>query len=183
MEWDAVEMYDVEPVLIPGLLQTPAYTRALARIHFPGADEERTDMQATVRQDRRKVLTRADPLQLWVVVCESALYHEVGGIDVMREQLESLLTDSDLPKVELQILPKESPMNAALVGPFVIMSFAPSSAEDLVHGELDNGTVHYAEPGDAERFAALFRRLNMAALDPSTSRALIRRVLKETAAE
>lgn len=183
VEWDAVEMYDVEPIVIPGLLQTPTYTKALARIHSPGADEDRVDTEAAVRQDRRKVLTRAEPLQLWVIVCEAALYHRVGGAAVMREQLKSLLTDSDLPNVELQILPKESPMNAALASPFVIMSFSPSSAEDLVYGELNNGTVYYEEPGDTERFAALFRRLNMAALDPSKSRALIRRVLNEMAGQ
>ncbi|MGW3489884.1 helix-turn-helix domain-containing protein [Streptomyces sp. NPDC001054] len=183
VEWDAVEMYDVEPILIPGLLQVPAYTKALARIHVPSAGEGLLETRAQIRQDRRKTLTRDDPLQLWAIVSESALYHAVGGADVMREQLESLLTDSDLPNVELQILPKESPMNAALFGPFVIMSFSPSSAEDLVYGELNNGTVYYEEPGDTERFAALFRRLNMAALDPPKSRALIRRVLNEMAGE
>ncbi|NED88630.1 XRE family transcriptional regulator, partial [Streptomyces sp. SID11233] len=72
VEWDAVEMYDVEPILIPGLLQVPAYTKALARIHIPSADEDLLETRAQVRQDRRKTLTREDPLQLWAIVSESA---------------------------------------------------------------------------------------------------------------
>lgn len=183
VEWDAVELYDVEPILIPGLLQTPDYSRALTRVQVPGVSEEDVDTQAQIRQDRRKVLTRDDPLQLWVIVSEPALYHGVGGGSVMREQLNSLLTDSELPNVELQVLPKESPMNAALFGSFVIMSFSPSSSEDLVYGELNSGTIYYEEPGDTERFATLFRRLNMAALDPPKSQALIRRILQEMAAK
>lgn len=179
VEWDAYELYNVETNLIPGLLQTPEYTEAVIRLQAPDATAEAIETQITVRRERRKVLTRDDPLHFWAVVSESALYHRIGGRQVMTAQLDALLDASRQQNIELQILPREDPMNGCLFGPFVIMSFPSAAETDVVYTEAPTSTLYYEEAGEVESYTTLFRRLNMAAANVSKSRALIMDALKE----
>jgi transcriptional regulator with XRE-family HTH domain len=179
VEWDAGELYNVETNLVPGLLQTPEYTQALIELQAPEATPEQVEAQVLVRRERRKILTRDEPLQLWVIIAESVLHHRVGSRGVMKAQLESLIADSRLANVQLQVLPREDPMNACLFGPFVIMSFPASAETDIIYTESPTSTLYYEEPADVETYTTLFRRLNMAAANVSTSRALIQDALTE----
>ena len=179
VEWDAYELYNVETHLIPGLLQTPEYTEAVIRLQAPDFTAKATEAQLSVRRERRKVLTRENPLHLWVIVSESALYHRIGGKDVMRAQLESLIDDSRAKNIELQVLPREDPMNGCLFGPFVIMTFPNAAATDVIYTQSPTSTLYYEEEADVEAYTTLFRRLNVAAANVSKSRALIMDALKE----
>ncbi|MFC8852952.1 helix-turn-helix domain-containing protein [Streptomyces sp. NPDC057144] len=179
VEWDAAELYNVETNLVPGLLQTPDYTRALIELQVPDATSEHVETQINMRRDRRKVLTRDTPLQLWVIIAESVLHHRVGSLEVMKAQLEALVEDSRRSNVQLQVLPQEDPMNACLFGPFVIMSFPASSETDIIYAESPTSTLYYEEPADVDTYTTLFRRLNMAAANVSNSRALILDAIKE----
>ncbi|MDX3840051.1 DUF5753 domain-containing protein [Streptomyces europaeiscabiei] len=179
VEWDAAELYNVETNLIPGLLQTPDYTKALIELQAPDATKEHVETQINVRSERRKVLTRDNPLQLWVIIAESVLHHRVGSHEVMKAQLEALVEDSRRSNVQLQVLPQDDPMNACLFGPFVIMSFPASSETDIIYAESPTSTLYYEEPDDVDTYTTLFRRLNMAAANVSNSRALILDAIKE----
>ena len=179
VEWDAYELYNVETHLIPGLLQTPQYTEAVIRLQAPDAAADAIETQITVRRERRKVLTRDNPLHLWAIISESALHHRIGGSEVMRAQLESLIDASRQQNIELQVLPREDPVNGCLFGPFVIMSFPNSAETDVVYTESPTSTLYYEEASEVETFTTLFRRLNMAAANVSKSRALILDALKE----
>jgi transcriptional regulator with XRE-family HTH domain len=179
IEWDAGELYNVETNLVPGLLQTPDYIRALIELQAPEATPEQVKAQISVRRERRKILTRDNPLQLWVIVAESVLHHRVGSREVMKDQLEALVEDSRQPNVQLQVLPREDPMNACLFGPFVIMSFPASVETDIIYAESPTSTLYYEEPADVETYTTLFRRLNMAAANVSKSRALIMDAIQE----
>lgn len=179
IEWDAAELYNVETHLVPGLLQTPEYTRALIELQTPDATPEHVETQINVRRERRKLLTREEPLQLWVIISESALHHRVGSREVMKAQLEALLTDSRRANVQLQVLAREDPMNACLFGPFVIMSFPAATETDIIYTALPTSTLFYEESADVETYTTLFRRLNMAAENVTKSRALILNALNE----
>lgn len=179
IESDAAELYDVETNLVPGLLQIPAYTEALIKLQAPDSSPEHVRTQISVRQERRHLLSRDVPLQLWVIISEGVLHHRVGNAEVMRTQLESLAEDSLKPNVQLQVLPREDPMNACLFGPFVIISFPASAETDIVYTESPTSAVYYEEAADVDTYTTLFRRLNVAAASISTSRALIRDALKE----
>ncbi|MBC3843960.1 helix-turn-helix domain-containing protein [Streptacidiphilus sp. 4-A2] len=181
VEWDASELYNVQTNIVPGLLQTPDYTRALAPLQTPEFTPEEVEGQVDVRRERRKLLVREHPVQFWAIITESALYHRVGGNDVMKAQLESLLSDSRQQNIELQVLPREDPMNACLFGPFVIMTFPTAGETDIVYTESPTSTVYYEEPTEVETYTTLFRRLNMAAANVSKSRDLIMGALKEMA--
>ncbi|WP_345652369.1 helix-turn-helix transcriptional regulator [Streptomyces tremellae] len=179
VEHDASTLYNVETHLVPGLLQTPEYTRALIELQNPEFTSEQIEVQVAVRGERRQVLTREDPLQLWVVISESVLRHRVGSAAVMKEQLESLLADSRRSNVQLQVLPSEDPMNACLYGPFVVMSFPAAAETDIAYSDLPTGTLYYEEAAEVEVYTKLFRRLNMAAANVRASRALISDVARE----
>ncbi|MGW4457010.1 helix-turn-helix domain-containing protein [Streptomyces albidoflavus] len=179
VEWDATELYNVETHLVPGLLQTPEYTGALIELQAPNATKEDVETQIQVRRERRKVLTRESPSQLWVIIAESVLHHRVGSAEIMKAQLEALVEDSRRPNVQLQVLPQEDPINACLFGPFVIMSFSTPSETDIICAESATSTLYYEEPGDIDTYTTLFRRLNMAAENVSNSRALILDAIKE----
>ncbi|MDX3386804.1 helix-turn-helix transcriptional regulator [Streptomyces niveiscabiei] len=179
VEWDASGLYNVETNLVPGLLQTPDYTEALIKLQAPEATEEEIKAGVEVRRERKSILTRDNPLQLWVIIAENALYHPVGDPDVMRVQLESLVESSRKQNIELQILPREDPMNACLFGPFVIMSFPTSAETDVVYSESPTSTLFFEEAEDVETYTTLFRRLNVAAANVSKSRALIQDALRQ----
>lgn len=181
VEWDAAELYNVETNIVPGLLQTPEYTRALVELQIPDATPEAVEARIDVRQERRNLLTREHPIQFWAIVAESALYHRVGSNDVMKAQLESLISDSRRRNIELQVLPREDPMNACLFGPFVIMSFPTAGETDIIYAESPTSTQYYEETADVETYTTLFRRLNMAAENVSKSRDRIMGALKEMA--
>ncbi|MFM9609764.1 helix-turn-helix domain-containing protein [Streptomyces niveiscabiei] len=179
VEWDASELYNVQTNLIPGLLQTPEYTEALIKLQAPEATEEEIKAGVEVRRERKNILTRDNPLQLWVIVAENALHHQVGTAEVMRTQLESLIDSSRRQNIELQILPREDPMNACLFGPFVIMSFPTAAETDVVYTESPTSTLYFEEAADVETYTTLFRRLNVAAANISKSRALIQDALRQ----
>ncbi|MEV0847608.1 helix-turn-helix transcriptional regulator [Streptomyces sp. NPDC049954] len=174
VEWDSSEMYSVETFLIPGLLQTPAYTKAVTRMQMPESGEAYAEEQAALKQERQRILDRDEPFRLWVVITEAVLHAEVGGPAVRKQQLGHLLTMSEHSSVELQVLPMSSPSNALLFGAFAVLRF--DGTGDVVFAEQEEGTIYYEEPAAAERFGQRFRRLNMAALSPEASRSLIAEV-------
>lgn len=179
VEWDATKLYNVQTSLIPGLLQTPEYSRAVIELQVPDATAEQAETLINVRRERRAILDRENPLQLWVIITENVLHHRVGGAKTMKAQLESLVEASRQPHVQLQVLPREDPMNACLFGPFVIMGFGTSADTDIIYTEAPTSTVYYEEGADVETYTTLFRRLNVAAANASQSRKLIMNAIRE----
>ncbi|MER6365321.1 helix-turn-helix transcriptional regulator [Kitasatospora sp. NPDC001527] len=178
LEADASDAYSVETFLIPGLLQTEDYTRAVVRAQIEDASVEQVERLTKVRLERRSVLTRESPLRLWVVLSESALKHQIGGRVVMREQLDYLVTMADQPNINIQVLPEESDVHAALFGPLVILSFPESTETDVVYVDSLLSTLYIEEPGEVFNYSNLFRRALAEALPRKESIALIKRIAK-----
>ncbi|KND39582.1 helix-turn-helix domain-containing protein [Streptomyces acidiscabies] len=173
VESDASEIYNVETSMVPGLLQIPDYTEALSRLQAPGVTEEEIKTEIEIRRERKNILTRDNPLRLWAIIAESVLYHQVGSPDVMRAQFEALIEASRKQNIELQVLPREDPLNACLPGPFVIMSFPGTAETDLAYTEEATTSLFHEEDKDVQAYTTLFRRLNVAAANVSKSRTLI----------
>ncbi|MFE2991442.1 helix-turn-helix domain-containing protein [Streptomyces sp. NPDC059262] len=181
LEWDASDLYVVETSLIPGLLQTPAYTEAVIRLQSPHKvdDFDYVEEQVKVRGQRRQVFARSVPLRLWAIVTESVLRHRVGGPEVMREQLEALLSPANETNIQIQVLPATAPINSALYGPFGILAFPEPAETDVVYSDSLMSTVYYEQPDQVEFFTTLFRRLNSEALPVEESMARIRAAIQE----
>ncbi|GAA2270835.1 helix-turn-helix transcriptional regulator [Kitasatospora cystarginea] len=178
LEADASDQYSIETVLIPGLLQTEDYTRAVVRAQMEGVTPEQVETLTRVRQERRSVLTREVPLRLWVVLSESVLKHQIGGLSVMREQLEFLVTLAEGPNINVQVLPEASDIHAALFGPVAILSFPDTTETDVAYVDSLLSTLYIEEPAEVFKYANLFRRALAESLPRTESVALIERTAK-----
>lgn len=108
LEREAIAIWEWSPTVIPGLLQTAAYARALFRAGDPRASEQEISTSVRARLARQDLLRSAAPPSLRVALCESVIRRRIGGADVMREQLASLLNHAERPTTRLQILPLDA---------------------------------------------------------------------------
>lgn len=135
-----IRQYD--PIRIPGLLQTQEYARGL----FAGlgtTDTEKADRGWAVRDYRQEVVRRRDnPPDMLFVMDEAALLRQVNSEQVMRRQLERLKDFAAEPHITIQILPFTRGAHPGMTGNFILLEFADSSLEDLVHLEsIDSITI------------------------------------------
>lgn len=179
LEWDASDLYLVETSIIPGLLQTPAYTEAVVRMQSPGKADKDVAAQVKVRGQRRQTFARSTPLRLWAVIAEAALKTDLGK-DVMKDQLESLLTLARETNIQVQVLPSSAAINVALYGPFGILGFPEPVETDIVYRDDLMSILYYEDPTQVEFYTGLFRRLNSEALPVEQSLSLIKAHIKET---
>ncbi|MEV8308893.1 helix-turn-helix transcriptional regulator [Streptomyces flavidovirens] len=175
----ATQVRTLQITLIPGLFQSPDYARALhvAAGHWEDPDEIERYVEARIaRQDR---LTGERPIQVWAVISEGALRQQVGGRDVMRAQLEHLLKLTKLSNIKVQVLPYRAGAHASMAGAFTVMSFAESSAVEVVHLDTPSSTLWLESEQDAAHHAVIFDRVARNALAQTDSRSLIKRVIEE----
>ncbi|MET9951477.1 helix-turn-helix transcriptional regulator [Streptomyces sp. NPDC006339] len=165
--------------LVPGLLQTADYVRAVTVASKAWQTPDEIERFVEVRLARQERLTASDPLRLWAVVAEGVLWQEVGGRDVMRAQLDHLVRAADLPNVEIQILPFQRGAHASMFGPYLILGFSEGSALDVVLADNPTGSIWLEQESDVSRYRALFDDARTAALSPVESIARIRKVAKE----
>ncbi|MFJ2111198.1 MULTISPECIES: helix-turn-helix domain-containing protein [unclassified Streptomyces] len=165
--------------VIPGLLQTADYARALAIgcEAWSGPDEIERVVQARLARQQR--LEGENPLQLWAVIAEGSLHQQVGGPGTMRAQLTHLLKLTGRPNIKVQILPFSSGAHAGLGGAFNILSFAEPGALDVVYLDTPASNLWVESEQDAARHTAIFEHVVRNSLPSSASQALIGRVLKE----
>src|ERR1700759_1835789 len=126
-EREARKLRSFEPSLVPGLLQTEEYARAVFRARFGATDQEIKD-QVAARLKRQETLTRQDPPELWVILDEAVLRRPVGGRHVMLDQVAYLLAASRRPATSVQIISSEVGVHRGLwAGAFVIGDFDSGS--------------------------------------------------------
>ena len=129
-----------EPLLIPGLLQTDMYARALFSTRI-GTTGEEVEERVTARLRRQEILSREITPTLWVIIDESVLRRPVGGHNVMREQVTSIIEATQRPGIVIQVIPASAGAHEGLYGGgFAIAEFsdAPSIGyqETAVHGQV-----------------------------------------------
>ncbi|GAB2875696.1 helix-turn-helix domain-containing protein [Streptomyces mayteni] len=168
-----------QPQLIPGLLQTPEYIRAVtvASRQWQTADELEQFVQ--VRVTRQARLAEVHQLQLWAVLSEAVLLQRVGGAEVMKAQLEHLLAASERPNVTVQVLPFAQGAHASMFGPYVLLGFPEEGALDVVLADNPTGSVWLEREAEVARYQELFDAARTTALSPTESRSLIARATKE----
>lgn len=148
-----------EPHCVPGLLQTADYARALLRVGFPNAAADELDRRVALRMERQSLLTRPSPPRLWVVIEETVLRRPVGGADVMRGQLDRLMTAAAMPNVTLQILPFATGPHPGMFGPFQLFRFDIPELPDIVYSESLTGAVYHDERPDTVAYLEALDRM------------------------
>lgn len=182
-EAEAREVWNWEPQVVPGLLQTADYARAVmhawqAMFNLPPGE---TDRRVEARIVRQQVLNRDQPLQLSAVLDESVLQRRFGDDRVIRKQLEMLVEMSQLPNIKLQVflLSSADPIAA---GPFSIMKFSQVfdiKLHDLVILEQMTGNYYLEDEDDTYKYHVAFQRLMDKALGPDQSRDLIAKLIRD----
>ena len=172
LEQDAASIADYSSELVPGLLQTADYARAIRRAYLHHDDEE-TERWLAVRAKRQARLTGPDPVTYWVVLNEAVLLRSVGSKEVMNDQLRHLIELSDLSNVTIQVLPFAAGAHPAMDGSFTIFWFADEAAPPIVYTEHPTSILYLERSSDTERYSLVFDHLRARALDPDRSTSMI----------
>jgi transcriptional regulator with XRE-family HTH domain len=175
IEAQATALRWYEPLVVPGLLQTEDYARAIFTAHLNG-DADDLDERVAARLARQAVLERAGAPQLWCVLDEGVLHRAIGGSKVMRSQLYRLADMAEHPKVTIQVIPGAI-AHAGLLGHFVIADL--DTKPPMVYLETAAEGQVTDSPSVVAHVALSFDRLRAEALPWGASRDLIRRVAEE----
>ncbi|MFH8218694.1 helix-turn-helix domain-containing protein [Streptomyces sp. NPDC018057] len=169
----ASEIYSFETYMVPGLLQTKAYARAV----FGALDQTDLDDRTAVRISRQRIFERERPPLFWAVLSEAALRQAIGGRGVMREQLAHLLSFESNPRINVQILPFSTGAHAGLQGSFDVYRFV--SDPTIVYTEGYGSGHPTANPETVNDCSLRYDHLQAAALSLKDSAELIRRVMED----
>ncbi|KAK1186262.1 helix-turn-helix transcriptional regulator [Streptomyces sp. NBS 14/10] len=164
--------------LVPGLLQTPDYARALAIGNSTRGHPDDGEQFVATRVARQRRLTEEPVLALWALIHESALRHQVGGPEVMRSQLAHLCHVADQSHITVQVLPFAAGAHLGMNGAFNIISFTEPGAMDVVYTETAFGRLWVEGGGEAAQHQDLFEEISRSALTEPESKAFIE-VLRE----
>ncbi|MFI9648211.1 helix-turn-helix domain-containing protein [Streptomyces sp. NPDC052040] len=175
----AVAIRTFEIQYVPGLLQTPAYTRAVVERGLPCAPGAEVERRVELRTRRRELLHRPEPPRLWAVLDESVLMRILGGHEVMREQMEHLVEAAQLPHVTVQIVPLDVTTASAPAIPVTYLRFGGLDLPDIVYLEHIRSANFLEDPDETEEYRMVLDRLADEALDPRASLGLLRRTLEE----
>jgi transcriptional regulator with XRE-family HTH domain len=170
LESAAEEVHNFETLVVPGLLQTEDYARALTSEDALEPSPEAVERRVAVRMQRQELIATGK-LRLLAVLDEAVLHRQIGGAAVMAEQLAALLEASKRWNVTLQVIPFRAGAYASMVSSFHILNFADGPG--VVYIEGITGDL-YAEGDDVRRCTVVFNSLRASALSPSDSIAMIK---------
>jgi transcriptional regulator with XRE-family HTH domain len=182
-EAEARAVRNSEALFIPGLLQTEDYARAVISGNLPLASSRVVEQRVQARVERQNLLTGDNPLQLWAIVDEAALRRLVGGAEVMREQMNRLISATTEPHVTLQVIPFAAGAHAGMQGSFVIMDFPDVTYTEIVHIDSMAGDLFLEAEADVRRYNMIFDKLRAVALSPDDSTSLIATVAADDQVE
>ncbi|MGC9408220.1 helix-turn-helix domain-containing protein [Streptomyces sp. DZ1-3] len=180
-EAQATAIRQYAPLLIPGLLQTPAYARAVFRAYRPTGSKEKVDELVTARMERARILDDPTNPLLWVVLDEAALRRETGGRQVMAEALHHLIGIIRRSRAIVQVLPLKAGAHASMEGSIKLMDF--KDAPPLLYFE-GVGTGRLEDDPTTVRYQRhTYELLTAEALSPQKSLALIEAMAQDYAHE
>ena len=180
MESEASEIRQYGVARLPTLLQTEAYARAVVTGGRTGEGKYAGPADRMVEMLlQRQRLAMASPPSTHFVLDEAALHRQVGGRDVMREQIGHLIELSSMKDMILQFIPFTGGAHVALDLPFVLLGFADPADRDVVAVGYATGMLWLEDAAEVHSYATSFRLLQAIALAPPDSRALMSSVLKD----
>ncbi|MFD6194336.1 helix-turn-helix domain-containing protein [Streptomyces sp. NPDC060275] len=172
MEAKAAYISTYQAQLVYGLLQTEEYARAVLGVEGGNVDE-----MVAARLERQRILQRDQPPALWVILDEAALLREIGGPEVMRDQLAHLLGFTAAPWVQIQVLPLAAGQHTGMMGTFNLLRF--DTDPDLFYMDSYDRGHMTASPDVIKERSFGYARLQASALSPEDSARLITRVMEE----
>jgi hypothetical protein len=174
---DVIRGYEVQ--FVPGLLQIPDYARAVIELGHGDAPREQIERRVTLRVRRQRILHRAGPPRLWMVIDEAALRRPVGGRATMFAQLEHLIDVCELPHVTLQVLPFSAGGHAGAGGPISVLRLPAPELPDVIYLEQLTTAVYPDKANELEYFRHILNRLAIQAEPATATPEILHRILRE----
>ncbi|MFV2018476.1 helix-turn-helix domain-containing protein [Micromonospora sp. LOL_023] len=172
LESAASTIQNFETLVVPGLLQTVDYTRAITAADASQPTPQAIEERVAVRMERQKLLTE-EKLRLVAVIDEAVLHRQIGGPEIMTNQLAALLEAQKRWNVVIQVIPFREGAYASMLSSFHILSF--DEGPGVVYIEGLTGDL-YAEGDDVQRCARVFSNLRASALSPTASTEMIKKL-------
>ncbi|WP_328349998.1 helix-turn-helix domain-containing protein [Streptomyces sp. NBC_00457] len=173
----AIRTFEIQ--YVPGLLQTPEYTRAVVRRGLPTAPAAEVRRRVELRTRRTELLLRADAPQLWAVIDESVLLRVLGSVDVMREQLAHLVEMAQRSNVTVQIVPLDVTNASAPAIPITYLRFGGLDLPDVVYLEHIKSANFLEDQDETEEYRLALDRLADEALTPRASLERLRETMEQ----
>lgn len=166
-----------EPLVMPGILQTEEYTRAVLALHE--IPENKTDLYVASRRERQESLDREDPPKFFFIIDESVLLRSIGGRAVMQRQLQHVLRLNNHPSLTIQVLPFTLGVHPGLRGPFVLLEFPNVDDPDVLYLEnrVGGDRTFIDEPDVTSSYREVFWRMEDQASQPSELEKYVRRAI------
>jgi transcriptional regulator with XRE-family HTH domain len=177
LEAEAATIRTYEIQLVPGLLQTEGYARALLSSELRGT--ESVEANVAIRRSRQEILHGDNPPQYWAVLSEAALNRLVGGPAIMRDQLLHLTEVSELRNVTIQVIRADAGAHPGMVTPFVLLSFPDRADPEVTFVDYLTGALYLEKREEVDQFGLAFNHLVAAAISPQQSVDLIRTTAKQ----
>jgi transcriptional regulator with XRE-family HTH domain len=167
----AIISRNFQPQVVPGLLQTEEYARAVLGRLNSQSPQERIDSLVDIRMRRQELLDRADPPLLFFIMDEAVVRRLVGGKAVMRRQLRRLSEVSAKQNVTVEIVPFSAGIHPGTLGPFVIYEFPDAADDDTVYLENQQGEfINRDDPEEILAYRERFEQLRVLSLGSKGSR-------------
>ncbi|MFD8546673.1 Scr1 family TA system antitoxin-like transcriptional regulator [Streptomyces sp. NPDC059649] len=170
-EEEALTLLSYQNSVVPGLLQTRPYARALFSCLYPPIHDELADDWVTARIDRQKVWDRNPPLMANFILDEAILHRPIGGPEVMHGQIEHLRQCADLPSLGLQIMPTSQAEHASLAGPLIVLE--TPEHEYLTYIEAQRISFLVDDPDEVSVYQQKYGMLRSQALNPRETKGLL----------
>ncbi len=180
LEGAATEVKDFELAVVPGLLQTEGYARAIGSANWPDQPEE-VERRVELRMARQACLTEDPLLKFWGIVDEAVLHRRTGGDEVIHGQLRHLIDMGKQPNVTIQVLPFGEGWHPGTAGSFSILEFPEAVHSPVAYIESQAGDVYLEREDDMRRVTLRFTHLQTAALSQAKSRELMAAIARELA--
>ncbi|AYN40747.1 XRE family transcriptional regulator [Streptomyces dangxiongensis] len=177
-EAKAVEVQLYDPLNIHGLLQTSEYARALLLMRRPAYSNAEVERYLSARMARKSIFERDPAPEVSFVLEEWSLRRPLGGKEVLRRQLEHLLTAGELRSVELQVMPMDREEHAGSAGGIEVLKFADGSAVGRSPAVVNGRPVD--EPRHLRILELRYGIIRAQALTPRESRSFIEHLLGAT---
>ncbi|WP_405985647.1 Scr1 family TA system antitoxin-like transcriptional regulator [Streptomyces sp. NBC_00872] len=172
----AAAIAEWSPTVIPGLLQTAPYARALFRAGDPRAGEREIANKVATRMARKEVFRGGSPPDFSVIVCESVIRRVVGGPDVMRDQLSALLSRGAHPTTVLQVLPLDAGTHGLMSGAMSILTTPDGNPVVYTEGVRSGAMID--DEAAVRHLTRLYDVITASALSPDASASVIRELME-----
>jgi hypothetical protein len=166
-------------MIVPGLLQASRYAEEIIRATLLAAPPGAIARRVEARLARQRLLTKDSPLQFSTVLDESALRRQVGGPDVMADQISHLIEIARRPNITVQILPFVKGAHIAMTGSFALLRFPGPTASYMVYLENMTDELFIESEAESYHYSLAYDRLTELALGPEESLALAAQIAQE----